>query len=183
MANNEKKTYWPHMILGFLLIAIILGYWTVKSAISLPVEESNDFMLKYQIADMNINEIMEKKIAFDNQYRIELVDAQTIAVKENVNSKVKQTDPIKLLYGANEFHYIVVDKNGNIVKDANMTFLLTRPHTQADDVMVNNLSYNGAVYTTKEIQILRPGRYTLELRTQIGASIGYLQTPAYLEDH
>ncbi|DAB39761.1 MAG TPA: hypothetical protein CFH81_05890 [Sulfurovum sp. UBA12169] len=181
MANNTKKTYWPHMIFGFLLIAIALGYWTIKSAVSLPVQESNDFMLKYQIADMNINEIMERKIAFDNQYRIELVDAQTMVMKDNVNSKIKQRDPVKLMYGENAFHYIIVDKNGNMVKDANVTFLLTRPHTQADDRMIENISFNGSVYTTKEINITQAGRYTLELKAKIGQNTGYLQTPAYLE--
>ncbi len=169
------------MIFGFLLIAIALGYWTIKSAVSLPVQESNDFMLKYQIADMNINEIMERKIAFDNQYRIELVDAQTMVMKDNVNSKIKQRDPVKLRYGENAFHYIIVDKNGNMVKDVNVTFLLTRPHTQADDRMIENISFNGSVYTTKEINITQAGRYTLELKAKIGQNTGYLQTPAYLE--
>ncbi|MDQ1326086.1 MAG: hypothetical protein QG564_1211 [Campylobacterota bacterium] len=181
MANSAKKTYWPHMIFGFLLIAIMLGYWTIKSAISLPVQESNDFMLKYQIADMNINEIMEKKIAFDNQYRIELVDAQTIVMKDNVNSKVKQRDPVKLTHGENEFHYIIIDKNGNMVKDANVTFLLTRPHTQANDKVVDNISFENTVYTIKEVNITQPGRYTLELRAKVGEGIGYSQIPAYLQ--
>ena len=39
MAKNKGKTYWPHMILGFLAIGITLGYWTVKSATSMPVQE------------------------------------------------------------------------------------------------------------------------------------------------
>ena len=61
MANKNEKTYWPHMILGFLGIGIMLGYWTVKSAINMPVSESNEYQLKYQQADMNINQILESK--------------------------------------------------------------------------------------------------------------------------
>ena len=55
--KNNKKTYWPHMIVGFLVLALTLSFWTVKSASSLPVQESNTYMLKYQMADTNINEI------------------------------------------------------------------------------------------------------------------------------
>ena len=68
-----------------------------------------------------------------------------------------------------------------MVKDANVTFLLTRPHTQEDDKIIENIFFNGTVYTTKEMNITQAGRYTLELRAKIGQNIGYLQTPAYLE--
>ena len=76
MAKNREKTYWPHMIFGFLAIGITLGYWTVKSAVSVPVQESNEFMMKYQQADMNINEITKRKALFDQNYKIELLDAK-----------------------------------------------------------------------------------------------------------
>ncbi|MBD3789269.1 MAG: hypothetical protein IE885_02690 [Campylobacterales bacterium] len=181
MADNGKKTYWPHMILGFLLIAVILGYWTVKSSISVPVQESNDFMLKYQIADMNINEIMEKKIAFDKHYKIELVDVETMKIEDNVNSSIKQPDSVKLSKGINEFHYMVVDQNGNMVQNANVTFLLTRPHTREDDHIFDHISFNGTYYLVKDVNISNPGRYLLELRAKVGAEIGYRQTPAYLQ--
>ena len=59
--KNKEKTYWPHMILGFLALGITLSYWTVKSASSVPVQESNNYMLKYQTADYTINEIIERK--------------------------------------------------------------------------------------------------------------------------
>lgn len=66
MANNseKKKTYWPHMIVGFLFLGITLGYWTVKTASKMPVQESNEYLMKYQQADININDILEKKSTF-----------------------------------------------------------------------------------------------------------------------
>ena len=67
MQESSKKTYWPHMILGFLILAIILGYWTIKVATSIPVQETNDYMMKYQESDININEILTKKMAFDKK--------------------------------------------------------------------------------------------------------------------
>jgi len=181
MAKNKDKTYWPHMILGFLLIGITLSYWTVKSAGSLPVQESNKFMLKYQTADININEIMERKMAFDKAYDIRLEDAETMVMTDNINSNRMQENPVKLTYGANSFRYDIVSKNGEVVGDANVTFLLTRPHTRTEDFMVENVPFSNGSYRVKEIQITKPGRYTLQLRAQIGERVGYSEIAAYLQ--
>ncbi len=181
MANNKEKTYWPHMILGFLILGIILGYWTVKSAVSMPVQESNEYMLKYQIADMNINEIVEKKIAFDKEYNIHLKDAKTMVMTDNINSYRSQSNPVKLRQGVNEFHYEVLKNDGSVVSDANVTFLLTRPHTRVDDKLVESVPFIDGIYQIKGVEIVRPGRYTLQLRVQIKDLIGYSEVPAYLQ--
>ncbi|MGC9350361.1 MAG: FixH family protein [Sulfurovum sp.] len=182
MANNKEKTYWPHMILGFFILGISLGYWTVKSASSMPVQESNDFMLKYQTADLNINEIMERKVIFDNEYRIALFGKETMVLEDkNRHSKRIQKDPVKLSMGTNDFTYFVTKKNGSIVADANVSFLLTRPHTRADDIMIESVPYDSGEYIIKDINITKPGRYTLQLRAKIGDAIGYSEIEAYLK--
>ena len=45
MVNKKEKTYWPHVIVGFIMMGVTLGYWTIKSASFMPVQESNN--LKY----------------------------------------------------------------------------------------------------------------------------------------
>jgi hypothetical protein len=181
MANNKEKTYWPHMILGFFVLGITLGYWTVKSASSLPVQESNDYMMKYQTADLNINEIMEKKIAFDRAYKIELLDKETMKMPDASHSKRLQADPVRLSKGTNAFTYMVTRQNGSIVVDANVSFLLTRPHTREDDLMIEPVPYGSGEYTIQDINITKPGRYTLQLRAKVGDTIGYSEIPAYLK--
>lgn len=181
MKNNNKKTYWPHMILGFLLVGITLGYWTVKSASSIPVQEVNDYMLKYQNADENINQIIEKKQAFDKQYTIEIKDVETMVMTDNVNSKRPQPNPVKLSHGENHFSYSVKSKDGMAVKDANVTFELTRPHTRADDAVQKNVPFVDGTYRINTLDITKPGRYTLLLRVTSGDKTGYLKTPAYLK--
>ncbi|RUM76040.1 MAG: hypothetical protein DSZ12_02590 [Sulfurovum sp.] len=181
MAKNSNETYWPHMILGFLLIGITLGYWTVKSASSIPVQESNEYMMKYQQADIHINQILEKKQAFDNAYTIQIKNIETLVINDNVNSNRPQPNPVKLSLGANHFSYEVRQKDGTVVSDANVTFLLTRPHTRKDDVMVKNIPFSKGLYTTKDLNINKAGRYTLQLRVAIGDAIGYSELPAYLK--
>jgi len=168
------------MIIGFLFLAIILGYWTVKSASSLPVQESNEFMMKYQKADMNINEIMQSKMAFDKSYRIKLLDVEHMVMTDNIHSNRPQANPVKLRKGANHFSYQVTTIEGKPVGDLNVTFLLTRPHTTVDDQMVEHLDFRNDRYITPELNISKPGRYTLQLRVVAGNKVGYSETEAYL---
>jgi len=176
----NSKTYWPHMIIGFLFLGLGLGYWTIKSASSMPVERENAYMMSYQNADMNINEILALQEAFNANYKIELIGAQTIKVDENKHSKRKHVDPVGLNKGANQFFYHIVDKNGTEIKDAKVSFMLTRPHTDLDDKTIENIAFNGKSFETPKFDIVKAGRYTLVLKAKIGDAVGYLETPAYL---
>ena len=169
------------MIIGFLLLAIVLGYWTVRAAKSMPVQETNDYMMKYQQADININDILKSKQRFDNQYLIELKDVEMMVMTDNVNSNRVQYDQVRLAMGPNRFSYAITDKAGSAVSDANVSFLLTRPHTTVDDQMIDVVSRSGERYVTPEINISKPGRYTLQLRVKIGNDTGYSHIEAYLQ--
>ena len=181
MANNSKKTYWPHMILGFLMLAIVLGYWTVKAASSMPVQETNDYMMKYQESDMNINKILVSKQEFDKNYLIKLTDVETMVMTDNIHSNRAQLDPVKLTMGDNHFSYTVTNKRGETVDDAKVSFLLTRPHTVVDDQMIEIVESRGGKYLTPDLNISKPGRYTLQFRATIGDATGYSSTEAYLQ--
>jgi hypothetical protein len=181
MAKNKGKTYWPHMILGFLAIGITLGYWTVKSATSMPVQESNQYMLKYQMADMNMNKIMELKQAFDKAYSITLVDVETMVMTDNVNSNRPQENPVKLSSGINDFSYEVLAKDGTKVSDANATFLLTQPHSRREDQLFVNVPYRDGKYQINGVEIKKAGRYTLQFRAEVADTIGYSEIAAYLK--
>lgn len=181
MAKNNEKTYWPHMILGFLAVGLTLSYWTVKSASSMPVQESNQYMLKYQMADININKITELKQAFDKVYTIKLLDAETMVMTDNINSNRPQPNPVKLSEGLNDFSYDVVTKNGTKVSDANVTFLLTQPHSRREDQLFTNVPYNDGKYQIKGVEIKKAGRYTLQFRAEVADTMGYSEIAAYLK--
>jgi len=178
--KNKEKTYWPHMIVGFLFLGITLSYWTVKSASSVPVQESNEYMMKYQQADMNINEIIERKALFDKNYKIELLNVK-MAVQEIENAKrAKEEKSVVLKAGENSFSYRVMNNDAVFMPDANVTFVLTRPHTVKDDMVVENIPIADGIFKVSNVSITKPGRYTLQLRAKIGDAIGYSEIPAYL---
>jgi len=181
MAKNKEKTYWPHMILGFLILGLTLSYWTVKSASSMPVQESNEYMLKYQQADMNINEILESKALFDQSYIIEIIDVKKAKYKLENAKRAKEESSVVLTQGKNSFTYLITAKDGTTVSDANITFLLTRPHSVKEDKYVENIPFTEGKFQINDIDIEKAGRYTLQLRAKIGEVTGYSQIPAYLK--
>ena len=181
MAKNKEKTYWPHMILGFLFLGMTLSYWTVKTASSVPVQESNEYMMKYQVADININEILESKAKFDQSYTIELIDVKKAMYKLENAKRAKAENSVVLTQGTNSFTYMVTTKDGTAVSDANVTFLLTRPHSVREDKYVENIPFTDGKFQISDIDIEKAGRYTLQLRAIIGEVTGYSQVPAYLK--
>jgi hypothetical protein len=181
MATNKEKTYWPHMILGFLAIGLTLSYWTVKSALSLPVQESNQYMLKYQMADININQILEAKARFDKDYRIEILNAPVMVMTDNIHSKRPQANAIVLHKGRNTFAYAITDKEGKNISDANVTFLLTQPHSRKQDQLFTDIAFREGAYHINEVNIEKAGRYSLQFRAEIKNSMGYSELSAYLK--
>lgn len=185
MTKKNQNRLWFLIVMGMLSFGIGMVIWTVKQATSLPVQESNDFMLKYQQADININSIMESKEEFDAKYTIKLQDVTFITLKDeykNTNAKRHQEKPIKLNRGENIFYYAIQDKKGNNVENANFTFLLTRPFTRDEDAKENNVSVNNGLYVTKAIELKKKGRYTLQVKATIDGLTGYSETPAYLAE-
>ena len=168
------------MIVGFLFLAFTLSYWTVKSASSMPVQESNTYMLKYQMADTNINEITEKKIAFDKAYDIHLLNIEMMTMTDNINSKRPQPNVVKLVQGLNKFTYEITTKEGVAVSDANVTFLLTQPHSRKEDRLIINIPYKKGKYEIVDVEIKKAGRYTLQMRAEVADTMGYSELPAYL---
>jgi hypothetical protein len=182
MAKKRKEiSYWPHMILGFLIVGITLSYWTVKSASSIPVQESNEYMMKYQQADLNINEILKRKALFDRDYTIQ-IEAESQMHKVENSKAHKEQRVVVLKPGKNTFVYQVYTRESKEpAADMNVTFLLTRPHTTHDDIYRENIPYKGGKYVVTDINITKPGRYILQLRAQKGDAVGYSEIPGLLQ--
>ncbi|WP_456432545.1 FixH family protein [Nitratifractor sp.] len=173
----SKKTYWPHMILGFLAIGITLGFWTVKHAIQLPVHESNEFMMKYQQADMDYNQIQEAQARFDARYKVALEGMRDSDFKpKHVKRHIGR---IVALQKVNTVTYRVTDKAGNPVDDANVTLLLTRPFTEKEDQHFTLTHTGNGIYRVEKVSIPHYGRYILRVRVQKGDAVGFMDTEGY----
>ena len=177
--RSESGKYWPWMILGFLFIGITLGYWTVRHSVGMPVNESNEYMMKYQKADRNAEAIVEAQQKFDAKYSVEAVKMKKSDFKpEHLKRKA---GAVVALENVNTFSYRVERLDGSKLSDANVTLLLTRPHTDKDDQLFENIPYKDGLYSVKNVVIEKPGRYILRLRVQIGDAVGFMDTEAYLK--
>lgn len=182
MSKKEETSYWPHMILGFLAIGITLGYWTVSSAISMPVQKSNEFQMIYQRVDMNINDIKDAQERFDAKYNLKLLDFKKSDFKPNKFSKRKHGD----IYAAskeNQLSYQLTNKDGTPVTDANATLLITRPHTIKNDQELLLEGNKDGIYKSPNFELADPGRYLFRLKVEKGDAIGYLANEAYLKQN
>ena len=185
MTKKNQNRFWFIFVMSILLFGISMIVWTVKQAMSVPVHESNNYMLKYQMADMNINDILELKARFDINYNIELKNVKEIELDDdlqNTNAKRAQQKPIKLTKGANSFQYVISKKDGTVIENAKVTFLLTRPHSRVDDTKQESVVFKNTHYITKALELNEQGRYTLAIKAEVNGLIGYLETPAYLVD-
>jgi len=178
--DTNSGKYWPYMILGFLFIGITLGYWTIKNTISLPVQESNEYMQKYQNREKNAIEIAESEARFDSKYNLSVVGLQ----KSNFKPKHLKRKPHQhyVLNSINTYKYVVVTKDGKAVNDANVTLLLTRPSTDADNRYIKEIINSGnGEYIVKDLKISKPGRYILRAKISVGKDTKYIDTYGYKE--
>ncbi|CAA6813290.1 MAG: Unknown protein [uncultured Sulfurovum sp.] len=183
MTKKNQNRFWFLFVIGILGFGISMVIWTVKQAVSVPVHESNNYMLKYQMADMNINEIMELEEKFNALYKITIKDTELIQLndeQQNTNAKRAQKAPIKLTAGSNSFKYSVTNHSMKAIDTAKVTFQITRPHSRNDDYLEENVSYKDGYYTTKVVELEKEGRYTLVLKVEIDGLIGYSEVSSYL---
>jgi len=181
MADSSKDSgrFWPYLILGFLFIGLLLAYWTVRSTLSMPVSESNEFQRKYQDADRNINQIIEAQRRFDARYILEPVGFKLSDFKPRTFAR--KPGKVIALHSPMSLSYRLTDKQGRAVNDAKVTLLFTRPQTRNDDQTFVDLPAKDGIYTTPEFTIPKPGRYTLRLRVQVGDAVGFMEHEAYLK--
>lgn len=154
----EKKrevNYWPYAIVGMILTVVMLGIWTIKVAVSNPVQESDAYMMKYQDVDENINEIMAKQEAFFAKYRIDL-------------------EGNKLRLGTNRVQVVVVRKNdGTPVEEAKIVAKVTRPTSNREDIVLQNFQRDRDVYVSEPFELKKPGRWNIQVKVVIGDDEGY----------
>ncbi len=164
MSKNNSGKFWPYMILGFLFIGITLGYWTVKSAISLPVQESNEYLKKYQNVEKKGREIQEAEERFNKEYNVAIAGLEKSDFKEK-NIKRKPHTYYKL-EDNNKIAIKVTKKNGEVAKDMNVTLLLTRPQTTKDDKLYKDIPFKDGYYIIDNIKVKNKGRYILRFKIQ-----------------
>lgn len=159
--KTERNYYlWGLFIFGVLFVAG-LGYM-LKIAFANPVEMENTRMMSYREFDGNYNQIVEKQKAFDAAY---VVSFDEMKLQKDAPSKID---------------FNITSKNGNAVKDANVTILLTRPDSSKNDIKLTEFTKNGNSYTSKEFKLALPGRWKVVYRVQVGDAEKFIDLETFV---
>ncbi len=154
--HDKKKeiNYWPYTIVGMILTVVMLSVWTIKVTIKNPVQLENSYMMKYQDVDDKINEILEKQKAFDSRYRVVF-------------------DKNRFSAGPNRINITILDKNGTIVKKAEVTALVTRPDSTLFDKKLKRFDLVNGTYRSEEFVLKKRGRWNFVVKIEIGDDVGF----------
>jgi len=145
MIKNGK--IWPVMIALSIMGVVVLSYWTIKQTFKADLTQSDMYMSSYQNVDENINDIIAKKIDFNKNYTI-------------------QIDSFDLSKGG-YVRYKLTDKTGNMVNDANLTLIFSRPSNDAQDMKVKPSEIKNGIYSF-EVNLPKEGRWDLMLYVKVG---------------
>ncbi len=139
---------WPYAIGASIVLVFGFCVTTIVVTSKMPVENSDIYMSYYQDADANANELIKARIDFDKKYKIEyLTDGISCE-----NSILK---------------YRVTDLNSNLVSNAKIKVIITRPNNHKHDLELNNPTYKNGVYTFSNIKLPQKGRWNIMAKVNV----------------
>ena len=150
---------WPIFIAVAIFGVVVLGYWTIKETMRADLTESNIYMDRYQNVDDNINEILEANIEFDKSYtlKLEFIDLGSKSAK---------------------IVYMLTDKSGKPVDDAQAKLVMSRPVSDAEDISLKPTKIEKGKYIFENIHLPKEGRWDLLLEVKAGDKTRYFNLKA-----
>ena len=133
-----KHNFWPHTIVLMIIGSIIASVWTIKIAITNPVQDSNLFLENYHIADKNINKILNSQMRFESKYKLDI-------------SKFEFSE--EKIYGN-----IYITEAGQKI-DSDFQIIVTRPEKTEFDTDINSSIF--------EFDIKQSGRWLIYIKTTV----------------
>jgi hypothetical protein len=155
--------------------------WTVKSAVNTPVYEDKSFMSSYQDVDDNYNQMYLSNAKFNSRYTTEVtINGRTVGMNFSDvlygqrSLEKKSTNQNMLITGKNSLSISIKERESQaVVKDANVSFQLTRAIEDMYDINLNNFKFENNVYTSIG-EITREGNWNIIGKIMIGEDTGYL---------
>jgi len=141
---------WPYAI----SLAILTFFGAIVFSISFilaktPVEKSETYMMGYNHADLQANELIQAKIDFDKKYKISYIP-ELLSQKSTV------------------LKYKVISLDGRVINDAKLLVRITRPDKQKYNQELRDPSIVNGVYTFKSVTLEKPGRWNVMAKVTVG---------------
>ncbi|MEA2099618.1 MAG: FixH family protein [Campylobacterota bacterium] len=146
--NKSNGRIWPYAIGISIILVFGACIATIVVATTLPVEKSDQYMMYYQEADANANELIKARIAFDKKYKIEYI-TDKFCVDDSI------------------IKYKVTDLNSNPVNNAKLLVVVTRPNNHKHDQEILNPTVKDGVYQFSSIKLEKEGRWDIMAKINI----------------
>ena len=146
--SKSNGRIWPYAIGTSIILVFGACVATIVVASKLPVEKSDTYMMGYQQADANANELIQARIAFDKKYKIKYI----------TDKFSKESSVIK---------YKVTDSNSNVVNNAKLVVVVTRPNSRKFDIEIANPTVKDGIYTFSTTQLPKEGRWDIMAKANI----------------
>nr|WP_275755648.1 FixH family protein [Sulfurimonas sp. SAG-AH-194-C21] len=124
----SKGRAWPYAIGAAITLVFSFCIATIFITESSAIQESDAYMTKYQDADLNANDFIKKRMAFDILYKIEYI-----------TGKISGDSPV--------IAYRVTTKDGTVLNNATIKIAISRPETDKFDKTLENPSVDNGVYS------------------------------------
>ena len=148
MKNTLSARIWPYAIGGSIILVFGFCVVTVFVVESANIQTTNEYMTNYQTAEINANDYINNKIAFDKKYKIKY-----IASKLHENSTIS---------------FKVTDLNKQSVKNAKLTILVSRPETHVFDQKRTDAQFVNGVYQFKNVKLPKKGLWDIITKVEVG---------------
>ena len=146
------KNYWPHAIVGSLILIVASCVATVALAVKNPVEMDEFYFERYQNVDENINEIEASQRRFDDKYALKFEPE---------------------FDGLNGYFKIAVAlKNGLQASNFTYEILLTRPATNEQNQNLD-AKFDGQILKTAPVALPKKGRWQILLKISDANDTGF----------
>ncbi len=158
MKKKQTAKRWPILISLSIFVIFLAAIATVIVALKNPVEMSDLGMQEYHKYDMNVNKIIASRVAFNRKYEIEYL------------GKLDQANAIVA--------YKITDKAGQVVNDAKINIMITRPNDHATDIPLEGATIDKGIYTFKSVSLPKPGRWDIMANVVIADNQRYYNLKA-----
>lgn len=147
--SKSNGRIWPYAIGTSILLVFGACIGTIVIATKLPVEKSDTYMMDYQEADAKANELINARIAFDKEYKVEYV-----------TSGISMGDSV--------VKYRVTGLDSNPVNNADVKIVITRPNSRKYDIELSNPAVENGVYTFSSTKLPLEGRWDIIAKVNVG---------------
>jgi len=149
MSITKSGKLWPFAIGTAITLVFSFCVATVVVTSKAHIQPSDNYMTSYQDADVNANDYINAKIAFDKQYDVAYIT-------ESIGGEKP------------EIKYSVKDKAGNPVDNATIVIAISRPETTEFDQKLKNPKVQNGVYTFEGAKFPKAGIWNIIAKIQVG---------------